>query len=827
MSTFLRRSGPRNRDLPDPQADTTALVPVLRLGEDFILTRSGTCVVLFELGALDTGPGGRPLEEWMERFSSALERLPPGTRLQMCLQLELWDPLSDLSAFLEAARTWQERTRSGTERSMAQAEALAAAARGMTACTAWWFDATRPVTWRTLLTLSWTPPGSTLPRWKPQEHPAGQAVPAREALERQSSLLGAAFAEAGLPLRRLTVPEMAQRFWNGLHPTASGRSQDRASDLALSLAGGDPIPGHTPPEETVWSSSLSPEDLAHLLAPDTVLEHEDSLVIDGVHLRGYILHDFRPNQPALVHRLSDLPGGWSGSLFLRVADPGEVASQLREREVQLSAMELLKASRGVLQNFSNQQEAAAVQQQRLALETVGQTPVYLHFLLLRSAPDAHSLEQRCRELESLLTTLNISAFPARYNQLPLWLSTLPGGELQLRQKPRNMTPHSLSTFFWPTRPRLAEEGGLYLGIDQHTSLPVRLDPFGSARERTPSFLALGRPGAGKSVWLRTMMLSALLSGGRVLAVDLEGEMQPFCEHFGGRYIPIGSLTGERINLLDLPPDEGNPLEYGTRHLIAFCEAVRGQAIPKGAAWNALAEAYRLALIDRRLIDPVSNQALRDWKAEDAPLLRDVVRILSHSRSPEGTSLAEMLHPYALGLYADQFNTPTSFRVRDEALVVFGLPPASQSGWDQELQVHLWQVLGFIWGEVLRRSDQNLVPNHLMLDEAWALLRTPGGAAAIENMARRFRKRRAALWMASQQVGEFLDNEHSRQILAVIGSRLLMGVNAFEARRLQGPFELSDFQVEQLTRLGHGEGLLQTPGATLRLRVLVPEDVGVL
>lgn len=616
-------------------------------------------------------------------------------------------------------------------------------------------------------------------------------------------------------------------MWSSLHPATSGRAEDRASELAIAMAEGSRPPGPAAPDRAAWTPDRRPEELAALLAPDTVVEHEDSLEVDGVHLRGYILHDFRPNQPALVHRLADLPGGWSGCLYLRYADPGEVAGQLREREVQLSAMELLKASRGVLQNFANQQEAAAVQQQRQALETVGQTPVYLQFLLLRSAPDRKTLEQRCQALESLLATLNIAAFPARYNQLPLWLSTLPGASLQLRQKPRNMTARSLSTFFWPTRPRLSEENGLYLGIDRSTHLPVRLDPFGPVQERTPSFLALGRPGAGKSVWLRMMMLSALLAGGRVLAVDLEGELQPFCEHYHGRYIPIGSLTGERINLLDLPPDEDNPLAYGTRHLIAFCEAVRGQAIPKGPAWNALAEAYRLALVDRGLIDATTSEAQRDWTPGDAPLLRDVARILTHSRDPEAASLAAMLHPYAFGLYADQFNAPTSFQVRQEHLVVFGLPPSSQTGWDQELQVHLWQVLGFVWGEVLRRARQDLVPNHLMLDEAWALLRTPGGAAAIENMARRFRKRNAGLWMASQQVGEFLDSEHSRQILSVMGARLLMGVNAFEARRMQGPFQLSDFQVEQLTHLAHGEGLLQIPGSTLHLRVLVPDDAGVL
>ncbi len=821
----------RRHGRPDtPQEDTTVLVPVHRLEADCLVTARGSRVVMLELESLDTGPTGLPLERWMERYSLTLERLPPGTRLQVCVQLEVWDPLPDLAVFLQAARQGHADSQdaSRSPRGRAQAAALAQAAEHMTASTACWFDQVRPITWHTLFVLSANPAGlPTRGRAPADAPPAGESA-AREALERAVTVLTAASHAAGLPLRRLTVPEMAQRVWSGLHPAASGQARDRAAQLAVSLASGE-TRGGLPPDPAVWTSDLTAEELGRLLAPDTVLETEGALEIDGVHVCGYILHDFLPQQPALVHRLADLPGGWSGCLFLEFADPAQVAGQLREREVQLSALELLKASRGVLQNYANQQETAAVQQQRMALETAGQAPVYLRFLLLRTAPDRDSLRRRCRELESLLTTLGISAFPARYNQLPLWRSTLPVGELQLQQKARNMTPHSLGTFFWPARQRFAEEAGLYLGMDQITGLPVRLDPFGTLQERTPSFLALGRPGSGKSVWLRTMMLSALLSGARVLAVDLEGEMQAFCDRYGGRYLTLGSPTGERINLLDIPPDEEHPLDYGTRHLVAFCEAVRGQPIAKGAAWNALAEAYRLALVDCGWIDPLDSRLLPSWNPENAPVLRDVVRILTQFRTPEAASLAEMLHPYASGLFQDQFNAPTSFDVRREDLVIFGLHPANRSGTgDQELQVHLWQVLGFLWSEVLRRAREAPGrPNHVMLDEVWALLRTPGGAAAIENMARRFRKRRAALWMASQQVGEFLDCEHSRQILAVIGSRLLMGVHPFEAQRMQEPFELSGFQREQLTRLGHGEGLLQTPGATLHLRVLVPEDVGVL
>jgi hypothetical protein len=814
-------------------------VPLVGLTEDMLVTREGTFLVMLELPTIDMGASGQDFSFWLRRYQSVLERLPSGTNLQLTVQLEPRDPAPDLEYFLERARFWHaESSREGvTKREAQQAASLSDAAESLTSFVALWFDEYRPITWRTIYTLFWKSPlrmtRGGLFGLRRDGHGAAEfedkVRTARDALARTTSIVTTAFSEGGVPIRLLTPGEMCQVVWRGLHLASNGMPKERAADMAIAMAHGHEPTRLKPPEPTAFRPGMSVQELAALLAPSTLLEKEISLEIDGVRAAGYVIQDFRPHQPAMVHRLANLPGGWTGTVYMEFAEPSAVAGQLREREVQLSASEMVKAHKGILPSFSDQQEVTAVQSQRMAMETVGQTPVFIRFFAMRTAPDDETLEHRARDLESLLTTLGVSAFPARYTQRALWQSTLPTGEMVLKQKQRNMTPQSLATFFWPAQRRYTDDAGVYLGIDQATQLPIRVDPFGEYKEKTPTLLALGRPGAGKSVWLRSMMLSALVAGNNVMAVDIEGEMRGLCEQYGGRYIEIGGLTGERINVLDIPPDSENPLEHGTKHLVAFCEAVRGRAIPKGPEWNALAEAYRLALEDRGLVEPRTARLTKAWRAEEAPLLKDIVRILANSRRPEAASLAEMLDPYADGLYKEYFNTPTTFDIRSERLVVFGMRSANESGtWDdQELQVYLWQVMGLMWSEVLRRNEARPeVANHVMLDEVWALLRTPGGAAAIENMARRFRKRRGALWMASQQIGEFLDKEHGRQILSVVGAKLLMGVSPFEAKRMQGPLELSDYYVDMLTQLGHGEGVLQLSNAMLRVWIRIPQDLGI-
>lgn len=820
-----------------PTSDTDKVVPIIAITEDMLITHKGTFLTMLEMPPIDMGASGQDFSYWIRIHQSALDRIPPGINIQVTVLLEPRDPEPDLAYFIECAQHWntQANDENLPARTREQASMISAAAQQMTAFVALWFDRSLPITWRTIYTIFWKAP----PRVSKKSllslgnngtgdiHHLDFVPQARDALSRIQGIVSTAFREAGLPLRNLTPGEMCQIVWRGLHPATNGLITDQASEIAIAMARGRQVHRRQAPRASDFQPGMSAEEIANLLAPNTILERETLLELDGVRVAGYYVHDFQPNRVALVHRLANLPGGWTGSLLMEFAEPASVVSNLREREVQLSATELAKQTQGMLRSFSNQQEVAAVQEQRMSLETIGKTPVFIRFFIMRTAPNEEILQQRTRDLESLLTTIGVSFVPARYNQMRLWESSLPTSELTMKTKPRNMTPDCLAPFFWPAQRRYMEEKGIYLGIDQATLLPIRVDPFGDHLEKTPTFLALGRPGAGKSVWLRTMMLSALIAGDSVMAIDIEGEMQSFCDQYNGRYIDIGDISSERINVLDIPPDSENPLEHGTKHLVAFCEAVRGSAIPKGPEWNALAEAYKLALEDKGMIDSLSSEPRCAWRSEYAPLLNDVVRILAQLKRPEATSLAEMLYPYADGLFREYFNTPTTFDVHKERLVVFGMRHVNESGtWDdQELQVYLWQVMGFIWSEVLRRNTENPhAANHVMLDEVWALLRTPGGAAAIENIARRARKRRTALWMATQQIGEFLEKEHGRKILSVVGTKLLMGVSPFEAKRMQQPFELAEYLIDTLTKLGYGEGMLQVANAVLKVWIRSPKEL---
>ncbi len=109
-----------------PQGDTAALVPVIAVTEDMLVTRDGAFVIMLEMPPLDIGFAGQDFGRWTERYQMALDRLPAGTAFQMTVLLEPHDPMTDLKYFLDRAKEWEDISHQGDlpQRKQTQARQL-------------------------------------------------------------------------------------------------------------------------------------------------------------------------------------------------------------------------------------------------------------------------------------------------------------------------------------------------------------------------------------------------------------------------------------------------------------------------------------------------------------------------------------------------------------------------------------------------------------------------------------------------------------------------------------------------------------------------------
>ncbi len=560
--------------------------------------------------------------------------------------------------------------------------------------------------------------------------------------------------------------------------------------------------------------------VAEILAPDNVREDPNLIYVDGIYLKGYSVYDYNPGSMIHLQQLTSFPGGFFGSLFIYVEDPAIIAGKLRSKETSLKGKSYLRQSKGFISSFGSDQEAGAVETTRAKMEMGLENPISIRFFIIVAAATPEELKNRSLKMENILTTLGAKFFATTHNQLHTWQTALPLAHIATQQKKRNMTPGSLQTFFWPPKSRLFEESGRYLGVDLNSGTPLYYDPLGRGKDRSPTLLAIGKMGGGKSVWLRANMLIGLMRGNTVFAVDLEGEMEDFVEAYGGRYVNVGASSGDRINVLDVPLDDDQPLIAGVEQLVAFTSTVLQRKIEHGLEWNALADAYEVAIKDR-----IGSLNPEDWSPQKAPVLSDIADILEHM-GDTGQSLAAGLKPYASGVYSQFFNTPSTLDVSNERLVVFGLGDIHASpAADIRKRAYLWQVMSIIWSETVSRHRKN--PDNItdvFLDEVWALLQAPGGGEAIENMARRYRKRNGILWMATQEVDEFTHSEVGRRILKIVGTTILMSQTDYAADELQGLLHFSDYIRNMLVEMPTGKSVIKLPVGLKVVRTFIPEDI---
>jgi len=818
-----------------PRSDSLNLVPISAVLPPFLLRNDGTFVCMLEVPPLDMGISGDNLSFWSGAYQKALESLPPGTNFQLSVIMEPHDPRPDMEYFINKSKTWSEKTveKNITDHQRYGFNSLGNAGVEMAAMLSDWYDQSRPRKMRTIITLTWAPPfqsvkglfgGSKQPDVKVAESRA--LLPkAEKALGDQMSMIRSAFGHAGLPLIVLSPGEMCQVVWLSLHPIAANDPRISCATIAGNIIEGNDQSIKEPPMASVFTTDLSPNRLAELLAPDTVLESKSSLEIDGVLTSGFVISDFQANRPAFMERLNSQAGGWMGTMFIEVSEPAVMAEALKQKEVQKFSGQMIRQKQGMLEDFASTAQGNEIQHERAQLEVQGITPILIQFYVMKTGYNVSDLEDNVKGLTTYLNTIGSYSYCADYNQVNLWNSVIPVGYQALNQKPRNMNAPSLATFFWPDNHRFNEPDGIHLGIDRETKLTVRVDPFGNAAQKTPVYLAMGLPGAGKSVWLKSTIISTLFSGGSVIAIDIEGEMKGLCKQYGGRYIDVGTTSGERINVLDIPPDSDNPLTAGIEQFIGFFGAISNHPVEKGAEWNALAAAYTSVMKDRNWLSETSID-LSKWKNEEAPRLHDIYRVLTQQGDSISTSLANMIHPYSEGCYSSYFNTTTTFDIKDERLVIFGLKEVSQAKDKTQAQVYMWCIMSLIWGEILRRNHADpTMTNHVILDEVWLLMKLPGGGDAVENMARRFRKRRACLWMGTQTIGEFLDSNEGRNILSIASNVFMMKQGNIEIDRVQSILRFSDSVKNAVPGLETGEGILVTPAGTVRLMIMVPQYWG--
>ena len=347
-------------------------------------------------------------------------------------------------------------------------------------------------------------------------------------------------------------------------------------------------------------------------------------------------------------------------------------------------------------------------------------------------------------------------------QLAAFLSLLPGaGCYQVRRK--GATTRNAADFL----PLFAS----WRGCSRPCSLVftpegdlVQLDLFDKAQSSAHHGLVVGDTGSGKSLTMGFFTLEALAAGVEAVLVDNGGSWKPLTELFGGTHIDV-----------DLKTSVAPFQEYAALHsagsgtidaeelenMVVFLETcIRDRDVPS---------------LDKLQAD-VLSRAIRWWyetrlkhEPERRPLMGDFRDALARFEwtHPDDRAIADglvrHLRIYCDGLYGDFLNRPSPLRF-DAPLLTLDLQHVSQKPSTKRIAMAVvMQALGNRARHRRRRTLVAVDEGHEYLGQDDVAERFLAGAY------RKMRKFDTAMWMLTQQFGDFSE---SRVGGAIIGNSAL-------------------------------------------------------
>lgn len=553
------------------------------------------------------------------------------------------------------------------------------------------------------------------------------------------------------------------------------------------------------------------QSLVDWLAPAHVEISEDYINVSGTYFTFLYIADFPFNLSRLLWQklLGSSMSVYVSLHYQHVSSA--IASKLLEREANA-----LRTTRNlqILQkrdpNDSDLIRLARITDARARTDIRGEPIFLLTAVIGVSAPNLEQLREDVDQIIRGLRDANInSVYTARFEQLRAFNSVLPIGVNQMGAHRRNVFSDTVSRMFPMLPEERVKQNGLFYGLDVQNNAALFVDPFSL---ENPNSIILGVPGAGKSFFMKDLIEQVVLKGGRAFVIDIEGEYYHLAKDLGGAYLNMGGGSEYVINVLDLPVEDQDPMTAGYQDFRAWVQTLV-------ETHNMRGESARLDQFQNEVLDKAYQMAFakcgiyRDRPEtyhRTPPVLGDVYEALADIARKErigntflqraAQSLHSALYSYVEGSFAAQYNRQSNINVAKLPLVVFGLKGLDKD--KQELAVRIRQIQIWTWGQILKDIK---TPKYEIVDEAWFLLEKETVAEDLASRARRFRKKHASLWIATQHVEDFAANRHAAAIFSIAATRLYFKHSPTGADLIAQVGKLTEAEKEIVKTLNHTRG----------------------
>lgn len=537
---------------------------------------------------------------------------------------------------------------------------------------------------------------------------------------------------------------------------------------------------------TVDASSLTYDThLDYFIADSAVECHRDRLVVG--HQAVKVLSMKEPPSQTFAHMLDDLfalPGEFIGCLEWQRSANDRVRRDIQSRRrhffnKRVSMVNYLSTDTRPEEMLVDDSAGATVRQLGDALTEL---EVNGHFFgacsltLVLHGAEMRAVQATAAEAMKVLAAHDGCAFEESYNLLNAWLSIVPGNAAYNVRRLALLETNLADLSFLFTRDP-GEPTSAHLGRD---ALAVFETP-----SQTPYFynlhvedvghtIVLGATGSGKSFLLNFLVTHLQQYDPLTVVLDLGHSYRKLTTLLEGSYLELGlRQQGVTINPFDLAEPTPEQLHF----LHAFTKILlEGD------------DNYRLSdLEDRETYEAVENLFVLDPGQRRLFTLANLLP----------RALAARLHKWVEGgRYAALFDNTRDTLTLDR-LQVFDFE--SMREYPSLLEPLLFYVLHRVSERVLDPAEAGALKVCVM-DEAWRLIQHPTLRAYVQEALKTWRKRNAAVILATQSIDDFASVDLLRTVVESCPTRLLLANPSMDRRQYRELFQLNDMELDLLSRL---------------------------
>lgn len=387
-------------------------------------------------------------------------------------------------------------------------------------------------------------------------------------------------------------------------------------------------------------------------------------------------------------------------------------------------------------------------------------------------------------------------------------TSLPYGLDDLYQK-KILTTEALGTLIPFDEANTTDQGGFYYGVN---AINKSVIVYNRMRGQNYNGLILGASGSGKSFSAKREMISAILqTNADVYIIDPDGEYTPLAEAFDGQVVKIAPGSPNYINPFDLDVDNSfdqdlNPMAMKMDFVCGMIETMLGGFVRLTPSQRSIIDRC-VRQIYTPYIEHLATMPPRNGKPvtidkDICPTMQNLFDALLSQPQPEAQNLALAMESYAVGMF-DTFSHKTTVDL-SKRVVVYDIKDIGTNLRELGLKV----CLNDIWNKMMENRRYNKW-TFFYIDEFHLLLSNASTSEFLKSIWKRARKWQGVPTGITQNVEDLLASSDARAIINNSSFIYMLNQSAMDRIALQDLLKLSNNDLEFITNVERGRGLIKT------------------